>query len=46
MSGLGLLGPGAHIDGENLLVSNAGTICFSDKYWWEIGDFKQCTFAH
>ena len=45
MSGLGLLGQGAHIDGENLLVSNAGQYALALNIGGSY-DFKHCTFAN
>ena len=45
MSGLGILAQGAHVIGENLLVSNCGqygvALNIGGKY-----DFKHCTFAN
>ena len=45
MSGLGILGQGAHIEGENLLVSNAGQYALALNIGGEY-DFKHCTFAN
>tara|TARA_B100001029_G_C15048761_1_gene449109 strand:+ start:586 stop:2118 length:1533 start_codon:yes stop_codon:yes gene_type:complete len=45
MSGLGILGQGAHIEGENLLISNAGQYALALNIGGEY-DFKHCTFAN
>ena len=45
MSGLGILGQGAHIEGENLLVSNSGQYSLALNIGGEY-DFKHCTFAN
>lgn len=45
MSGLGILGQGANIEGENLLVSNAGQYALALNIGGSY-DFKHCTFAN
>ena len=45
MSGLGILGQGAYIEGENLLVSNAGQYALALNIGGSY-DFKHCTFAN
>ncbi|OUV54294.1 MAG: hypothetical protein CBC73_04395 [Flavobacteriales bacterium TMED113] len=45
MSGLGILGQGANIEGENLLVSNAGQYSLALNIGGSY-DFKHCTFAN